>query len=217
MRSSRVLFCFFVLCAVGALTQWAPVAYSQANVQGQWTTLPHTTPVNPIHVSLLHNGKVLIVSGSGNTSQTVTDYESAIWDPIAGTITTQPVLWDMFCNGMVVMPDGRVFIAGGTLQYDPFYGQTKTSAYDPATNLFTDLPPMTHGRWYPTTIVLGDGRVMVFSGLSETGATNSNVEIYSPGSRLGPAATCSVDPATLSPPPRFARWHRFLFGIHVHF
>src|SRR6185312_13385391 len=33
---------------------------------GQWSTLPYTMPINPIHASLLHTGKVLLVAGSGN-------------------------------------------------------------------------------------------------------------------------------------------------------
>src|SRR4029079_6394136 len=45
----------------------------------------------------------------------------------------------------------------------------------------TDVEPMAHGRWYPTVTVLGDGRVMTFSGLTETGSTNTTVEFYTPG------------------------------------
>src|SRR3989475_870660 len=88
----------------------------------------------------------------------------------------------MFCNGMVVLPDGRVFINGGNLRYDPFLGEVRSSAYDPTTGQFTDLANMAHGRWYPTVTTLGDGSVMTFSGLSEVGATNTAVEIYTVGS-----------------------------------
>ena len=76
----------------------------------------------------------------------------------------------MFCNGMVTLPDGRVLINGGNLQYDPFHGQPRNAVFDPATGLFIDVQNMAHGRWYPTTTLLGDGRVMTFSGLNETGA-----------------------------------------------
>jgi hypothetical protein len=113
-------------------------------------------PINPVHVALMHNGKVLIVSGSGNLPSN-SNYEAAVWDPLTGTITTQPLGWDMFCNGMVVLSDGRPFINGGTLQYDPFHGELRSSAYDPATGQFTDLQTMVHGRWYPTVTTLGDG------------------------------------------------------------
>jgi galactose oxidase-like protein/PKD domain-containing protein len=138
-------------------------------------------PINPVHITLMHTGKVLVVSGSGNVA-TETNFQAGVWDPETDTLATQPLLWDMFCNGMVVLPDGRPFVIGGNLQYDPFHGHRKTSAFDPATETFTDLQNMAHGRWYPTPTVLGDGSVMTFSGLSETGSTNSAVEIYVPDS-----------------------------------
>jgi len=71
-----------------------PYAMGQAQVQGQWTTLSYTMPINPIHISLLHNGKVLVVSGSGNYPPK-TNYQAAVWDPQAGTINSPPVGWDM--------------------------------------------------------------------------------------------------------------------------
>jgi len=81
-------------------------AMGQAALQGQWRTLPYLMPINPVHLALMNNGKGLIVSGSGSLP-TNTKYEAAVWDPHAGTITTQPTAWDMFCNGMGVLPDGR--------------------------------------------------------------------------------------------------------------
>ena len=88
----------------------------------------------------------------------------------------------MFCNGMVLLPDGRALINGGTIQYDPFYGQLTSAIFDPSTNTFTNAQNMAHGRWYPTLLTLGDGRIMTFSGLTETGGTNDAVEIYTVGS-----------------------------------
>ncbi len=88
-------------------------ALAQANVHGQWSTLPYLMPINPVHVALMYNGKVLVVSGSGNDPSNH-NLRAAVWDPAAGTITVQTIAWDMFCNGMVVLPDGRPFINGGT-------------------------------------------------------------------------------------------------------
>ncbi|MGB8592914.1 MAG: hypothetical protein WCD40_16170, partial [Candidatus Acidiferrales bacterium] len=103
---------FLVLIALAS----APSSFAQANVQGQWQTLSTEAPINPIHVALMHNGNVLIVSGSGDLASDTT-YMAGVWDPATDTITTQPVSWDMFCNGMIILPDGRPFIMGGTLQY----------------------------------------------------------------------------------------------------
>jgi len=90
----------------------APSAWAQASVQGQWQTLLNLMPINPVHAALLHNGKVLIVSGSGNLP-TNTNLQAAVFDPATGVVTTQPVAWDMFCNGMVVLPDGRALVNSG--------------------------------------------------------------------------------------------------------
>src|SRR2546423_12463681 len=158
----------FLVLALSAFE--APLAYAQAPVQGRWQTLPYTMPINPVHVALLRNGKVLIVSGSGNVAAN-TNFQAALWDPQANTISTQPVTWDMFCNGMSILPDGRPFVMGGTLQYDPFFGEPKTSAFDPATEKFVPMPNMSGGRWYPTGTVLGDGSVLAEFGLTKTSST----------------------------------------------
>ena len=172
-----------IVLGLGLVVFGTPALRAQAPPRpGRWTTLPYTMPINPVHVALMNNGKVLIVSGSGNVAAE-TNFRSAVWDPQADTIiVTQSLAWDMFCNGMVTLPDGRVFVNGGNLQYDPFHGQPRNAAFDPATGLFTDLQSMAHGSWYPTVTTLGDGLVMTFSGLSETGGTNTAVEIYTAGS-----------------------------------
>jgi galactose oxidase-like protein/glyoxal oxidase-like protein len=167
-------------------------AVGQANVQGQWSTLTSTMPINPVHVALLNNGKLLVVAGSGNCSPSQSGCPlgppygksngsgALLLDPVSGqTLSQIPLSWDMFCNGMVLLEDGRPLIAGGTIQYDPFYGQPQAATFDPLANTFSNTPNMAHGRWYPTLVTLGDGRVMTFSGLKETGSTNPAVEFYS--------------------------------------
>ena len=168
-----------ILLAMALLVAATQVC-SQANVHGQWQTAPTVMPINPVHASLLRNGKILIVSGSGNYPSN-TDFESAVWDPTTSSVTTLPIGWDMFCNGMVALADGRIMIFGGNLQYDPFHGWKRTSIYDPSTGKFADMQDMAHGRWYPTSVELGDGRVLTFAGLDESGSTNSQVEIYKVG------------------------------------
>ena len=189
-----------ILLSLSLLALSTQPLWAQAGLQGQWTTLSYLMPINPIHLALLNNGKVLVVSGSGNLP-TQTTFNAAVLDPQAGTIVTQAVAWDMFCNGMVVLPDGRAFINGGTLQYDPFHGQQRSSVYDLTTGSFTDVQNMAHGRWYPTVTTLGDGRVMTFSGLTETGGTNTAVEIYTVGSGW------SQEYAAGWTPPLYPRMH----------
>ncbi len=186
---------------VGLAFSRTPLLRAQSAAFGRWTTLPFPMPINPVHSALMHNGKVLIVSGSGNVAAE-TNFRSAVLDVQGETVSvTQSMPWDMFCNGMVILADGRPFVNGGNLQYDPFHGHLKNAAFDPATGVFTDLQNMAHGRWYPTTTTLGDGRVMTFSGLNETGGTNTAVEIYTVGSGWSPEY-----PAGWTP-PLYPRMH----------
>ena len=61
----------------------AGTSFGQANVVGQWNTLPNLMPINPVHVALIHNGKVLVVSGSGNYPANLTSnfLKATVWDP----------------------------------------------------------------------------------------------------------------------------------------
>src|SRR5713226_2474820 len=193
-----VVVALFV-CSLSSILS-APPAAGQANVTGQWQTLVTQAPINPVHIALMHNGKILVVSGSGN-DKTVTFFQAGVFDPVTDTMTTQPLTWDMFCDGMVVLPDGRPMIMGGTINYQPFQGSNRASIYDPATGNFVDVQTMAHGRWYPTATVLGDGRVMIYSGLTESAATNNAVEIYKVG--------VGWSGQTFSPftPPLYPRMH----------
>ena len=193
------LVCLAVLALLGT---FVPMAMGQANVQGQWTTLPYTMPINPIHAALMHNGQVLVVTGSGNCPPTQSGCPSGppygpangsgavVVDLVAGTVTPYSESPDFFCNGMINLPDGRVFINGGTINYNPLSGSVQSSVFDPATNTFTSLQNMEHGRWYPTPIVLGDGRVLTFSGFNEDGEiTNTTFQYYTVNQGWSPLYT----------------------------
>jgi hypothetical protein len=165
------------LCVLDAASE---KALAQAQVTGQWVTLPYLMPINPIRVGLLHTGKVLVVAGSENdpNKHLQKSSKAAVWNPGMGTILPQDMLWDVFCNGGTFLADGRSIVVGGTVQYDPFYGDPRITVFDPLTEKFNQLHSMAHGRWYATAITLSDGRVLAFSGLNETGQTNSAVEMY---------------------------------------
>lgn len=171
---------------------------STGHPHGMWSTLPSPMPVNPVHAALLHTGKVLIIAGSGNCPPTQAGCPqgpqypqgAALLDLASNTITTLPITWDMFCNGMSIMQDGRVLINGGTKSYGalavvgaqgeiPFTGFANTSMFDPATESFVDIAPTAHGRWYPNVTELNDGRMMTTSGLNDTdGGNNNTSEIW---------------------------------------
>ncbi|MGA8212551.1 MAG: galactose oxidase-like domain-containing protein, partial [Candidatus Sulfotelmatobacter sp.] len=211
---SRISSCLTnVLVSSLLLATLVPQGTAQANVQGQWSTLPYVMPINPIHVALLSSGNILVVAGSGNCPPSQSGCPSGppygpsnssgalLLNPVTGAITQFSVSWDMFCNGMVLLQDGTALIDGGTIQYDPFYGQPQAAIFNPSTNTFTNTPNMADGRWYPTVTTLGDGSVMAFSGLNEVGGTNTSVEFYTIG-----AGWSQEYPAGWTP-PTYPRMH----------
>jgi hypothetical protein len=64
MRRTLALACVLAVMLVATVAV-EPVA-AQPNVAGQWSVLPYTMPINPIHVGLMRTGKILIVAGSQN-------------------------------------------------------------------------------------------------------------------------------------------------------
>jgi hypothetical protein len=173
-----------------------PAAYTP-HPNGLWSTLLQTMPINPIHAALLHTGKILVVAGSGNCPPRQAgcpqgpqySQGAALLDLSHNNIRTMPTTWDMFCNGMSVMQDGRILINGGTKAYGalavvgtqgdiPFTGLPNASIFDPSSASFVDIPAAAHGRWYPSLTELNDGHMMTTSGLNDTGGNNNTSEIW---------------------------------------
>jgi hypothetical protein len=140
---SRALVPSFISSLFVFSMVFSPPVAAQDYVQGRWTTLSNNVPVNPIHAVLLNTGKVLVVAGSGNCPPSQSGCPSGppygpangsgaiILDPLTGLTLQQFTLsWDMFCNAMVLLQDGRVLIDGGTIQYDPFHGAANASIFD---------------------------------------------------------------------------------------
>jgi len=154
------------------------------HLQGTWRTLPYLSPINPISATLMNDGKILIVAGSENDAKNnspgAESYRNAVWDPKGTTqssINVQNIEYDVFCSGTASLFDGRPLIVGGTSDYS-FKGDNRASLFDPVTEGFVQSQSMVDGRWYATATALGDGRIMAFSGLGLSGATNKTVEIY---------------------------------------
>jgi hypothetical protein len=173
-------------------------------VHGQWQVLPFHSGVLAVHAALLTQGQVMFFSGSGSSdvrfnAPTFGNVAagvplSAIWDPAGpnggedlffpDTLRFGPErgnqVYDFFCGGHAFLPDGRMLNAGGTLGYNNFKGLKECAVFDHVSRQWSFVAPMDHGRWYPTLITLGDGRILAVSGLNEAGDGHSQaLEIYS--------------------------------------
>lgn len=163
---------------------------------GEWQSTRYRFKSLPVHIALLHTGKALALGGSGNDRDRLKQpFPSEIWNPPTGEMYTldQELGGDIFCAGHAFLPDGRLLVAGGTHGYDvkrfgviplpPFRGLEQAYLFDPIREQWTRVEDMSVGRWYPTLVTLGDGRVLCAAGLTKRfpWALLRKLEIYSPG------------------------------------
>ncbi|MER7173036.1 galactose oxidase-like domain-containing protein [Streptomyces mesophilus] len=147
---------------------------------GKWQVLATPNPVRSMHSVVLHNGKILLIAGSGNDQAAFAagKFTSAVYDPKNGTYKQIPTPKDMFCAGHVQLSDGKVLVMSGTKGFPSadgtigYQGYKDSYIFDPATEQYIKTNDMNEGHWYPSATVLGNGDVISFGGLKEdsTGA-----------------------------------------------
>lgn len=144
-----------------------------------------------VHAALLYTGKVLCFCGH------VEDLFYApiayLYDPRVPSSTQlkaipMPAGTDLFCCHYVQLYDGRLLIIGGsqqddistaTRQYHGSEGAKTVVVFDPAPGKESFSVPagvgqLAQGRWYPTAVMMGDGRAIVLSGRRESGTYAGN-------------------------------------------
>ncbi len=164
-KGSLAAFSLIMLCLAAS-----PVA-AQPEVLGQWSSVPDL-PFFPVHIHLLPDGKVMFWGGA-----TISGDNAHLWDP--DTAVTTPLSlagFDIFCSGHSLLGDGRLLVAGGNLVQG--FGVRYASIYDPGSNVWTRLPDMNAGRWYPTVTTLANGDALVIAGTTETGANNNLPQVW---------------------------------------
>jgi hypothetical protein len=152
---------------------------------GRWSK-PFDAGTVAVHAAVLHNGKVLIWywPHGGLGTDDGTGSVAKLVDPASRTArdASIPFAYDAFCGGNTILPDGRVFVAGGNdyanLEYD---GNNQTAVFDPAGPLWRKGASMRFARWYPSTTELPDGDVLIMSGWElDHQQTVHRIERYDP-------------------------------------
>ena len=138
---------------------------------GQWSAAS-PLPIVMIHSTYLPTGKVL----SWDRYWSGVDYTiPQLLDPTTVTMTAAPYPGkELFCSGHTLLADGKVFVAGGHNGSD-LYGLDTAFTYDPTANLWTPLPSMNAGRWYPSVVLLANGDPLVISGSMTPALGNDQV------------------------------------------
>src|SRR5262249_49862571 len=142
--------------------------------------------INPVHVTLLPSGKVLMwprgalmkpVGPKGEPAPTEAICYPRIWDPISHTFTApaRPT-YNVFCSGHSLLGDGRLFVAGG--HKADAVGEPRACIFDPVKNKWIETEYMNAGRWYPSCLTLPNGGVLVIAGDITSGKDNLIPQVF---------------------------------------
>ena len=143
---------------------------------GRWSIYQADLPNRTIHSTLLRDGRVLLIAGSGNS---VEDFnagrlKTSVWNPTTGTFTDVPTPVDMFCAGHVTLADGRVLIQGGTKNFPRPGWRAELRWTEEQLHLqsrrrmqYTRINDAIEGHWYPTLTKLENGNIWMAGGLKE--------------------------------------------------
>jgi galactose oxidase len=142
-------------------------AAGAASIVGSWSQV-YNWPCIPIHSNLLPNGKVLSFANGNGGSDYIDTFVSdvASGQPPSNHVRVTSTQTNMFCAGHTFLSDGRLIVMGGhegangdgsadvnILNLTPTYDWNKQVA-----------DPMVSGRWYPSSIILQNGEVLVVGG-----------------------------------------------------
>jgi hypothetical protein len=170
-----------LLCATSGNTP--PPPSSNLNATGQWGDVIDW-PVIAIHSVLTPDGEVLTYGTNDDGVQGAQFYYD-IWNPETGihNLTDNTLGVDSFCSAPLVLPGTKeVFMPGGDARYGE--GQNKGIVDAPIINTETynlsAASDMSYARWYPTSITLPSGEILLAGGIDEAGNASFTPEIYSP-------------------------------------
>src|SRR5438093_2235307 len=153
---------------------------ASAQAPGTWAPIADLNQPRAEHTAtLLANGTVLIAGGRDAADQALASAE--IYDPATGgyTLLASPLPAPIWGHTATRLDDGTVLIAGGRRGASP---RRAAQLFDPATDTFTALGPMSTPRGRHTATLLRDGRVVVIGGTDGVGPLAS-LELYDPTRR----------------------------------
>lgn len=143
-------------------------------VQGRWFH----------RMTLLASNRFLVVGGytaDGTTTSTAENLIPALDDSF---LIAQGPLERRAAHVQLLLPDGRVLVAGGESDDNPFVPLRTCEIFDPSTFRFVQAAPMGEARSFASGAVLADGRVLVTGGQGTDPQGNfvfrRDAEIYDP-------------------------------------
>jgi len=170
------------VCDGGALQTWQVAGLNVPTLPSKWSA-PITLPLVPAAAANLPDGTVVVWAADSPLNFTPGEVTpgktyTAIFNPATGTSKQMLVSntgHDMFCPGIVNLPDGRVFVTGGS-------SSDKTSFYTASTHSWSSGDQMNIPRGYQGSVTLSNGNVFLVGGSWNGGLGGKTGETWISGS-----------------------------------
>ncbi|MBA2637449.1 MAG: hypothetical protein H0U79_04375, partial [Solirubrobacterales bacterium] len=152
-----------------------------------------------INAVMLPTGKVLWFSystalGDKDVGRAVlwnpADQSFKVVPPPINPDTGAPV--NIWCGGASLLANGHVLVTGGNVDNVVFdaklaKGLNHVYTFNPFNEQWTRRENLAQGRWYPSQVLMPDGRTLIMEGLTADGndTHNRDIEVFDPNAPLG--------------------------------
>jgi len=184
----RAMACSLILLGLGpavwpdAHAQNDPSLPAQASpsTTGKWSSVM-PWPHDAVHAHILPTGKIM--TWPEDEDADVDNTVASLWTPSTGVFTqATPITVDrynLYCSGHAFMPDGKLFLAGGSDEPHGIVSLALANAYNPTGNSWIPAPDMNAGRYYPTNTTLANGDVLVVAGtINRSSGSNRLPQVF---------------------------------------
>ncbi len=152
---------------------------ASAHAAGFSTQGSMVQPRDQFTATLLPSGQVLAVGGQSTDGAILQSAE--IYNPTLNTWTlVAPPINARYQHIGVLLPTGKVLVAGGFIPAPVQANANIAEIYDPVTNRWTAARSLNSARAGATATVLQSGKVLVVGGFNAAGQNPATAEVYDP-------------------------------------
>jgi hypothetical protein len=203
LPNGKVLLAGGILHAVNNTVTFLSSAELFDPATGSFTATGPMNKARQLHTAtLLPSGKVLIAGGDFG-DQNATNDTAELFDPASGTFTllAANMTAARSSHTTTLLANGQLLLAGGYHLEGPFsVGNNTAELFDPTSESFSALAPMTSVRSEHTATLLADGKVLIAGGT--TGGSTPGTNVSNTAELFDPVAGTftAISPGTMTAP-----------------
>ncbi len=175
--------------SIVVMMSWSNSLLAAPDTEGEWSTVLDW-PLIAIHAVMTPQGNIF-TWGTDEAGVQGAQFSYDLWNPEQGTgaashnTLSNTLGVDSFCSAAVMLPEsGDILMSGGDARPQGATNSGINSApiFDTGNNTLSSAMDMNAERWYPTSITLPNGEILLNGGRDGQNRTVATPEIYSPSS-----------------------------------